>query len=148
APLGRKTGGAGDLFPRIRKDFKEKSSIPRCLRRGFFIKMAVEYMEKNEIENTRGINFDINIFRFLMQEAVKKINAMSTGFEQYNNMQLVKLDFLRRLGLFDESKILSEDIKNNEIIYQGIAVDIIEYQTELIKNQDIDEHYLEEIKKE
>jgi hypothetical protein len=24
-PLGRKTGGAGDLFPRIRKDFKEKS---------------------------------------------------------------------------------------------------------------------------
>jgi hypothetical protein len=105
-------------------------------------------MEKNEIENTRGINFDINIFRFLMQEAVKKINAMSTGFEQYNNMQLVKLDFLRRLGLFDESKILSEDIKNNEIIYQGIAVDIIEYQTELIKNQDIDEHYLEEIKKE
>jgi membrane protease YdiL (CAAX protease family) len=29
-PLGAvKTGGAGDLFPRIRKDFKEKSSIPR-----------------------------------------------------------------------------------------------------------------------
>jgi hypothetical protein len=30
----------GDLFPRIRKDFKEKSSIPRCLRRGFFISGA------------------------------------------------------------------------------------------------------------
>jgi hypothetical protein len=29
-PLGAvKTGGAGDLFPRIRKDFKKKSSIPR-----------------------------------------------------------------------------------------------------------------------
>jgi hypothetical protein len=35
-PLGAvKTGGAGDLFPRIRKDFKGKSSIPRRLRRGF-----------------------------------------------------------------------------------------------------------------
>jgi rubredoxin len=113
-----------------------------------FNKMAVEYMEKNEVENTRGINFDITIFRFLMQEAVKKINAMSTISEQYNNMQLVKLDFLRRLGLFEESKMLSEDIKNNEIIYQGIVVDIIEYQMELIKNKDIDEHYLEEIKKE
>ena len=28
-PLGRKTGGAGDLFPRIRYAFKEKASIPR-----------------------------------------------------------------------------------------------------------------------
>jgi hypothetical protein len=27
-PLGHKTGGGGDLFPRIRKDFREKSSIP------------------------------------------------------------------------------------------------------------------------
>ena len=27
-PLGRKTGGAGDLFPRIRYAFKEKASIP------------------------------------------------------------------------------------------------------------------------
>jgi alginate O-acetyltransferase complex protein AlgI len=27
----------GDLFPHIRKDFKEKSSIPRSLLRGFFI---------------------------------------------------------------------------------------------------------------
>ncbi|MDR2176576.1 MAG: MFS transporter, partial [Treponema sp.] len=39
-PLGREPGGAGDLFPRIRKYFKEKSSIPRCLRRGFFITFA------------------------------------------------------------------------------------------------------------
>jgi hypothetical protein len=27
----------GDVFPRIRKDFKEKSSIPRPSGRGFFI---------------------------------------------------------------------------------------------------------------
>jgi hypothetical protein len=27
--LGRKTGGVGDLFPHIRRYFKEKSSIPR-----------------------------------------------------------------------------------------------------------------------
>ena len=32
APLGAVgTGGAGDLFPRIRKDFKDKSSIPAGL---------------------------------------------------------------------------------------------------------------------
>jgi len=37
APWGGSTGGAGDLFPRVRKSFKDKSSIPRCLRRGFFI---------------------------------------------------------------------------------------------------------------
>jgi hypothetical protein len=37
-PLGAvKTGGAGDLFPRIRKDFKEKSSIPRRSAAGIFI---------------------------------------------------------------------------------------------------------------
>jgi hypothetical protein len=31
-PLGAlPTGGAGDLFPRIRKDFKEKFSIPQGL---------------------------------------------------------------------------------------------------------------------
>jgi hypothetical protein len=35
--LLRNTGGVGDLFPHIRKDFKEKSSIPRSLLRGFFI---------------------------------------------------------------------------------------------------------------
>ncbi len=42
--LLRKTGGAGDLFPRIRKDFKEKSSIPRCLQRGFFISCLPFYL--------------------------------------------------------------------------------------------------------
>jgi hypothetical protein len=36
-PLGAvETGGAGDLFPRIRKNFKEKSSIPRCSAAGIF----------------------------------------------------------------------------------------------------------------
>jgi hypothetical protein len=34
---GVETGGAGDLFPRIREDLKVKSSIPRPLGRGFFI---------------------------------------------------------------------------------------------------------------
>jgi hypothetical protein len=34
-PLGALlTGGAGDVFPRIRKDFKVKSSIPRGEPRG------------------------------------------------------------------------------------------------------------------
>jgi hypothetical protein len=36
-PSGRNTGGVGDLFPRIRKDFKEKSLIPHHSWRGFFI---------------------------------------------------------------------------------------------------------------
>jgi 60 kDa SS-A/Ro ribonucleoprotein len=44
-PLGAvKTGGAGDMFPRMSKDFKEKSSIPRCLRRGFFIPADTEIL--------------------------------------------------------------------------------------------------------
>ncbi|MDR2477262.1 MAG: hypothetical protein LBD18_05715 [Treponema sp.] len=30
-PLGAATGGTEDLFPRIRKSFKEKSSIPQSL---------------------------------------------------------------------------------------------------------------------
>jgi len=35
APLGAVgTGGARDVFPRIRKDFKEKSSIHRCFAAG------------------------------------------------------------------------------------------------------------------
>jgi hypothetical protein len=113
-----------------------------------FTKRAVEYIEKEGMENTLGINFDIHIFKFLMQETVRKINGMSTESGEYNNMQLVKLDFLRRLGLFNDSKILIEDIKNNEKIYEGIVVDIIEYQIELIDNKDSDEHYLEDINKE
>jgi hypothetical protein len=37
-PLGAvKTGGVGDLFPRIRKDFKVKSSIPRSSAAGYYL---------------------------------------------------------------------------------------------------------------
>lgn len=109
------------------------------------VKTMVEYMKENAIENVAGINFDINTFRFLMQNAVEKINAVSTEFDDYNNMQLVKLDFLRRLGLFDESAILIESIRDNEELYHGLVVNIIEYQTKLIESKDIEEHYLNEL---
>ena len=113
-----------------------------------FHRMAAEYMEENGMENTNGIKFDAAVFQFLMQDAVEKINGMSGASESYNNMQLVKLDFLRRLGLFKKAKIVIEKIRNNKALYQGIIVDIIEYQTALLKNKDIDEHYLAEIIKE
>jgi hypothetical protein len=46
------------LFPRIRKDFKEKSSIPRCLRRGFFIFGKYENDPKEIIEFKPNDNLD------------------------------------------------------------------------------------------
>jgi hypothetical protein len=110
-------------------------------------KMAFEYIEKEGIKNVNGINFEMDKFVFLMQNAIEKINNLNDDSEQYNNMQLIKLDFLRRSSLFDEAKILIENIKNNERIYQGIAVDIITYQIELIERNDVNEHYLEEMKK-
>ncbi|MDR0400137.1 MAG: hypothetical protein LBH51_04265, partial [Treponema sp.] len=49
-PLGRlKLGVRGICSPAIHKDFKEKSSIPRCLRRGFFIKWLNEQKYKELI---------------------------------------------------------------------------------------------------
>jgi hypothetical protein len=64
-PLGAvRTGGAGDLFPRIRKDFKGKSSIPRRLRRGFLFFLAkltalprTTYVE-NGFERGEGLERD------------------------------------------------------------------------------------------
>jgi hypothetical protein len=110
-----------------------------------FNKMAVEYMEKEGVENVNGINFDKNRFIFLMQTAIEKINILDTDSEGYNNTQLIKPDFLRRLGLFNEAKILIDTIKENGNIYQGIVVDIITYQIKLIEENDINEHDLEEI---
>ncbi|MDR2211129.1 MAG: hypothetical protein LBO65_06660 [Spirochaetaceae bacterium] len=112
-----------------------------------FSKLTAEYMEKEGIENVNGINFETDKFIFLMQNAIEKINYLDNDSGQYNNMQLVKLDFLRRSNLFDEAKALIESIKNNERIYQGIAVDIIAYQIELIEKSDVNEHYLNEIEK-
>ena len=108
-----------------------------------FNKMAFEYMKKNEMENTNEIYFERSIFIFLMQNAIEKINGLDNNSENYNNMQLIKLDFLRRLGLFSEAKKLIKNIKKNKSIYQGIVIDIITYQIELIEKRDIDEHYLE-----
>ena len=113
-----------------------------------FNKMAIEYMEENEIENEYGIHFEKSIFMFLMQNAIEKINGLDNDYEEYNNMQLIKLDFLRRLGLFSEAKTLIESIRKNKSIYQGIVTDIIARQTELIEKRDIDEHYLEEFEQE
>jgi hypothetical protein len=110
-----------------------------------FNKLVVEYIEKTEIENTNGIEFDNSIFIFLMQNAIEKINNINIDSEEYNNMQLIKLDFLRRLGLFNEAKLLIENIRNNENIYDGIFVEIINFQIKLIEEMDMDEHYLNEI---
>jgi hypothetical protein len=109
------------------------------------VKAMAEYMKENAVENTAEISFDVDTFKFLMQNAVKKLNAVRFESADYNNMQLVKLDFLRRLGLFDESMILIEDIKNNEELYQGLVIDVIDYQIKLIESKDIDEHYLNEL---
>jgi len=110
-----------------------------------FNKMAVEYMEKSGLENINEINFDRNIYIFLMQNAVEKINNLNSDSEEYKNMQLVKLDFLRRLSLFSEAQILIENIRNNINLYEGIIINIIDYQIILIEKRDIDEHYLAEI---
>jgi hypothetical protein len=106
-----------------------------------FNKLAVEH-------NVEGIAFDRNIFISLMHTAIEKINGLKNYSEEYDNMQLIKLDFLRRLGLFDEAKKLIADIKKNESLYQEIVIDIIAYQTELIEKKDIDEHYVEELEAE
>ena len=113
-----------------------------------FNKMAVEYMEENKMENVNGLAFDGNIFTFLMQTTIQKINGLDSNSEEYNNMQLVKLDFLRRLGLFGEAKTLIESIKKNKDLYQEIVIDIVAYQTKLIDKRDITEHYLAELEAE
>jgi len=110
-----------------------------------FIKMAVQYIEENEIENTNGINFDMSTYIFLKQNAIEKINAVDTNFETYYEMQLVKLDFMRRLGLFDEAKSIINYIRSSQNFYKGIVVDIIRYQTVLIGRNDRNQHFLDHI---
>ncbi|MDR0442307.1 MAG: leucine-rich repeat domain-containing protein [Treponema sp.] len=110
--------------------------------------MAVEYMEKEGIENVNGILFDTDIYQFLMQNAIDKINGIDSGSKEYGLMQLIKLDFLRRLGLFNEAKTLINEIKNSESIYERIVSDIINYQIILIDKNDIDEHFLSDIEQD
>jgi hypothetical protein len=111
-------------------------------------KLIIEYAKGVEIENLDGIYFDHDIFMLLMRTAVEKINNLDRDSEEFDNMQLVKLDFLRRLGLFNEAKRTIENIKNNKRFYREIVTDIVAHQIRLIKNKDMDEHNLEEMNQE
>ena len=113
-----------------------------------FNKMAVEYFKEKNIENVQGIQFDNTMYLFLMQNAVEKINTLNRDYEEYDNLQLIKLDFLRRQGLFDEAKKIIENIKNNRDFYQDFIVDLIAYQIELIDKKDTEEHSFDEFMKE
>ena len=109
------------------------------------IKMTVEYIEEHGLENTNGLSFDMEIYNHLMLNAINKINNMNNDSEEYNNMQMIKLDFLRRLGLFEEATLQINYIMNNENLFQGIFIDIIAYQIKLIEANDINEHNLMEV---
>jgi hypothetical protein len=111
-------------------------------------KRALEYLKKEGIEAKNEISFDEDTLTLMIEIAIEKINGLNEDSEEYNNMQLIKLDFLRRLGLAGEAIALIKTIKTNENFYQEIVIDIINFQEELLKNNDIQEHYLEEFRKE
>lgn len=107
----------------------------------FYVCSVWEYSFKKN-----AVDFSNNVSKFLMKKAIEKINGLDSKSEDYNDLQLVKLDFLRRLSLFNEAKELIDAIKNNEELYQGITPGLIAYQIELIKQKDTNEHYLKDIK--
>ena len=107
-------------------------------------KLYFDYAEKNEMEHANEIAFDNNKYIFLMKTAIEKITGLSKDSEQYDNMQLIKLDFLRRTSQFNEAKALIESIKSNKGFYQEIIVDIIDFQIKLIEEKNIDMHRLDE----
>ena len=112
------------------------------------IKMAIDYMRENNIENENSPDFDNNKYMFLMKNAIEKINGLSRDSEQYDNMQLIKLDFLRRTSQFNEAKAVIETIKNNKSFYQEIIVDIIDFQIRLIEEKNTEPHRLDEMKQD
>ncbi|MCL2282314.1 MAG: hypothetical protein FWC26_03255 [Fibromonadales bacterium] len=101
----------------------------------FYVNSVWEYSNKKDK--------DKNIYAFLMRNAIDKINALAKkDSEDYDNLQLIKLDFLRRLGSFEEAKTLIDTIKSNKNLYKEIVVDIISRQIKLIEEKDTQEHII------
>jgi hypothetical protein len=106
--LGRKTGGAGDLFPRIHEDFKEKSSIPRCLRRGFFMRedviaasCALEHVSLLDLERDT--------------EDIKKLlgRAIELAGDNFDILQMCVLDYVA-LNQITDAKTTLQRLVNEE----------------------------------
>jgi glycosyltransferase involved in cell wall biosynthesis len=94
--LGRKTGGAGDLFPRIHKEFKEKSSIPRRLRRGFFI----DPMSRNNLGE-----YDKNLLENIHANEIVFFTSSGFQYDNVNNTRtIIKYNYHKLKGI---KKILS-----------------------------------------
>ncbi|MDR1317383.1 MAG: hypothetical protein LBK13_10980, partial [Spirochaetales bacterium] len=65
------------------------------------------------------------------------INARNENYYVY---KLIKIDFLRRLKLFEESTGLIESLKNDSNFSGAAFKKAVNYQLELINKKDINEH--------
>ena len=78
----------------------------------------------------------------LILNAIQYIDMIDNSSDEYNNYQLIKLDLLRRTGLFEEALLLIDQIKEDEIFYKDYILQIIELQEKLVSENDINEHAL------
>ncbi|GHV67919.1 hypothetical protein FACS1894199_14320 [Bacteroidia bacterium] len=85
-------------------------------------------------------NKDETLKKKLINITIEYINKLNEADEIYNTYQMVKLDLLRRSGQFDDALQIIEKIKMNTEFYKDIIIKIIDYQIELIKTKDKDEH--------
>jgi AcrR family transcriptional regulator len=102
--LGRKTGGAGDLFPRIRYAFKEKSSIPRRSAAGIFYfknkKDLFYYSIKQLMGEVEGrilqVRHDTSLNR--VDKLIRVLWVIMNQLEENRRLLSVILDYLRCLS--------------------------------------------------
>jgi uncharacterized C2H2 Zn-finger protein len=85
-------------------------------------------------------NNDKNKKDILVNTTIEYIDKLEKTNKSYNDYQLVKLDLLRRSGKFDEAKNQIDIIKKDTNFYKDYTIKIIDLQTELISEKNIDEH--------
>jgi hypothetical protein len=83
----------------------------------------------------------------LIARTISYIDKIPSSNKTFNNLQLVKLDLLRRTGKFDDASQVIAAIKDNKDFYKDYIVKIIDLQTELIGKKDIAEHPMPEQEK-
>ena len=85
----------------------------------------------------------------LMNITIEYINKLDKSDEAYFTYQLVKIDFLRRLGYFSEAleiiKLIENYLDSFDDDEREIIEIIIKYQIELINKRDQNEHKIPSI---
>ena len=84
------------------------------------------------------------LFKNIANIILKYFENIEKENKNYYIYKFIKIDFLRRLSRFDEAEELVYDLMFDEEDFPGKYSNVLDYQLELIQNEDIDEHEMPE----